>query len=159
LTNVDNTCRMVTVVVLSFPNERFDMSDFAFVVGGCVVAIAAVAMFLAYAIYGGPTGTLSKARIGEVYNFEYEQPLAGDPERYLARVLDVYTLDANSIRRLNARSKYRRNDPQFVRTSHLVTCKMPNGSVRNFYAERTKNCRKPLLAGVLFKTGLAASLV
>lgn len=134
------------------------MSDLTFVVVGGFVVAAAVAAFLAYAIYGGSKGSLSSAKIGEVYNFVYEQPAKGDPERYLAKVLDVCTLDSNSIRRLNARSAYRRNDPQFVRTSHLVTCKMPNGSVRNFYAERTKNCRKPLLAGTLFKSGLAAMM-
>jgi hypothetical protein len=134
------------------------MSDLTFVVVGGFVVATAVAAFLAYAIYGGSKGSLSSAKIGEVYNFVYEQPAKGDPERYLAKVLDVCTLDSHSIRRLNARSAYRRNDPQFMRTSHLVTCKMPNGSVRNFYAERTKNCRKPLLAGTLFKSGLAAMM-
>ena len=134
------------------------MNEWMFVVGGFAVVAAVVAGFLTYAVYGGSKGSLSTAKVGDVYNFVYEQPAKGDPERYLAKVLDVYTLDSASIRRLNARSAYRRNDPQFVRTNHLVTCKMPNGSVRNFYAERTKNCRKPLLAGALFKSGLAAMM-
>jgi hypothetical protein len=134
------------------------MSELTWIVGGFAVVAAGIAAFLTYAIYGGPRGSLSTARVGEVYNFVYEQPAKGDPERFLAKVLDVHTLDSASIRRLNARSAYRRNDPQFVRTNHLVTCKMPNGTVRNFYAERTKNCRKPLLAGTLFKSGLAAMM-
>jgi hypothetical protein len=134
------------------------MSDLTFVIGGIVVVATAVIAFLTYSVYGGVHGSLSTAKVGEVYNFVYEQPAKGDPERYLAKVLDVHTLDSASIRRLNTRSAYRRNDPQFVRTSHLVTCKMPNGSVRNFYAERTTNCRRPLLAGALFKSGLAAMM-
>jgi hypothetical protein len=133
--------------------------DNVFLVGAIVTAVAAAfAGFVFYSVYGGPIASLKNARVGEIYNFSYEQPVKGDPERYLAKVLDVYTLDSNSIRRLNSRSPYRRNDPQFVRTNHLVTCKMPNGTVRNFYAERTRNCRKPLLAGALFKSGLAALL-
>lgn len=133
--------------------------DNMFLVGGIVTAVAAAfAGFVFYSVYGGVRATLANAKIGEIYNFSYEQPMKGDPERFLAKVLDVYTLDSNSIRSLNSRSNYRRNDPQFVRTNHLVTCKMPNGAVRNFYAERTTHCRKPLLAGALFKTGLAALL-
>jgi hypothetical protein len=133
--------------------------DNVFLVGAIVTAVAAAfAGFVFYSVYGGLTASLKNARVGEIYNFSYEQPVKGDPERYLAKVLDVYTLDSNSIRRLNSRSPYRRNDPQFVRTNHLVTCEMPNGTVRNFYAERTRNCRKPLLAGALFKSGLAVLL-
>ena len=133
--------------------------DNVFVVGGIVAAIAAAfAGFVFYSIYGGVHATLKNAKVGEIYNFSYEQPMKGDPERFLAKVLDVHKLDAHSISRLNSRSPYRRHDPQFVRTNHLVTCKMPNGTVRNFYAERTTHCRKPILAGALFKTGLAALL-
>lgn len=127
---------------------------------GLVVACAAVAVlgFIFNSVYGGPRASLKNAKVGEIYNFSYEQPVKGDPERYLAKVLDVHSLDNYSIQKLNSRSPYRRHDPQFVRTNHLVTCKMPNGTVRNFYAERTKNCRKPLMAGVLFKSGIAALL-
>jgi hypothetical protein len=133
--------------------------DNVLVIGGIVTAIAAgFASFVFYSIYGGITATLKNAKVGEIYNFSYEQPMKGNPERFLARVLDVHTLDNHSIHRLNAVSRYRKYDPQFVRTNHLVTCEMPNGTVRNFYAERTKHCRKPILAGALFKTGLAALL-
>jgi len=109
-----------------------------------------------YAVYGGSHASLSNAKVGEVYNFEYEQPLHGEPERYLAKVVEpVYTLSQDQINRLNRRSRYRSNDPQFVRTSHLVTCETPDGNIRQFYAERAKNCRRPLLAGTLFKAGVA----
>lgn len=131
------------------------MNDWIVLGGLFAVVAAGFAAFMVYAIYGGTHGTLATAKRGEVYNFTYQQPVQGDPERFLAKVLDVHTLDEASIRRLNARSRYRRNDPEFQRTRHLVTCSMPNGTVRNFYAERTSNCRKPMLAGTLFKAGLA----
>ena len=127
--------------------DSFD--NFVLIGAGVVVAIGLLAAFLSYAVYGGVHGSLNSAKVGEVYNFTYEQPLHGEPERYLARVLDVYTLDDNSIRRLNARSRYRANDPQFQRTRHLVTCKTMDGQVRNFYAERCANVRKPLFANIL----------
>lgn len=132
------------------------MSDFVTI--GVVVAAVAAGLFgfVLYSVYGGSSSSLASAKAGDVFNFVYEQPAKGDPERYLAKVLDTYTLDDASIRRLNTRSAYRRNDPQFIRTNHLVTCKMPNGSVRNFYAERCTKVRRPLLAGALFKSGLAS---
>lgn len=131
------------------------MSDFVVLIGLFAAAAVGLIAFALYSIYGGVHASLRNAKRGEVFNFTYQQPAAGDPERFLAKVLDVHTLDDATIRRLNARSRYRRDDPQFQRTSHLVTCAMPNGSVRNFYAERTTNCRKPLLAGAFFKAGLA----
>lgn len=133
--------------------------DSVFLIGGiAVVVMASLVSFLFYSVYGGVHASLNNAKIGEVYNFSYEQPVTGYPERYLAKVVDVHTLDQHSINRLNARSNYRKHDPEFVRTNHLITCSMPDGSVRNFYAERTKNCRRPLLAGALFKSGLASLL-
>ncbi|NDC23371.1 MAG: hypothetical protein EBZ49_04500 [Proteobacteria bacterium] len=125
----------------------------------CGIAAAAIVLgLMLFSSYGPISGThasLSTAKVGEVYNFIYEQPAQGEPERYLAKVLSVHNLDNNSIHRLNTHSKYRRNDPNFVRTNHLVTCQMSNGSVRNFYAERTKNCRKPLFASMMFKAAMA----
>ena len=122
------------------------------VVGGMVLASVAFALFH---IYAGLRDSLTNAKVGSVYNFLYEQPLHGEPERYMARVLEVHRLSQDSINRLNARSRYRRYDDNFQRTTHLVTCRTPNGSVRQFYAERARNIRKPLLAGLLFRTGTA----
>ena len=120
------------------------------------VVVAGLLAFSLYHIYGGVHGSLANARVGEVYNFEYLQPHHGDPVRILARVVEpAYTLSDECIRRLNATSNYRSTDPQFKRTRHLVTCETPNGEVRQFYAERAKNVRRPLLAGLLFRTGTA----
>ena len=112
--------------------------------------------FAAYHMFRGVRDSLTNARIGSVYNFHYEQPLQGEPERYMARVMSVHRLSEDSIRRLNRTSRYRKNDPEFQRTTHLVTAQTPDGKIRNFYAERTRNVRRPLLGGVAFKTGLAS---
>jgi hypothetical protein len=121
-----------------------------------LVAVGAVliglASLVAFNFYSGISGSLTNARVGEVYNFDYEQPLHGDHKRILAKVIEpVYTLEDSTIRRLNRVSYYRRNDPVFNRTKHLVTCEMPNGDVRQFYAERAKNVRRSVLGGQLFK--------
>ena len=123
-------------------------NEIFWVIGAGLALVAFLAIF--FTLARGVNGSLSNAKVGEVYNFEYEQPLAGDSERILAKVIEpVYTLDDFQIRRLNARSNYRRNDPNFKRTKHLVTCEMADGSVRNFYAERTKNVRRlPITHGV-----------
>lgn len=131
------------------------MNDVSLMVGG-VVIVAAVLAFIGFHMFRGINDSLSNARIGGVYNFFYEQPLTGVPERYMARVLEVHRLSEDSIRRLNRQSRYRRNDNNFQRTTHLVTAQTPDGKIRNFYAERTRNVRRPLLGGVAFKSGLAA---
>lgn len=128
-----------------------------FLVGG-IAAVLALAVIL-YNSVRGVQGSLTTAKVGEVYNFDYEQPHHGEPKRVLAKVIEpVHTLDDFQIRRLNARSGYRRNDPNFVRTKHIVTCEMPNGEIRNFYAERTKNVRRTLLGNRFFRTAVAAML-
>lgn len=128
---------------------------------GAGVLVAGVVGLIAFAmfhVYGGVHGNLANAKVGQVYNFKYEQPLFGQPERYMAKVISVHTLDDESIRRLNARSRYRKYDDNFIRTRHLVTAQSHDGTVRNFYAERTTDVRRPLLGGVVFKTGLASLL-
>ncbi len=128
-------------------------------IGGLILGVCVVFSVCAvYGIYGGPKMSLSNAVPGEVYNFVYEQPLKGDPERYMAKVISVHELDQNTINRLNRNSRYRKYDPLFCRTGHLVTCAMPNGETRNFYAERVKNCRMPLAGKLLFKTQFASML-
>jgi len=132
----------------------------AVVISGIVMVVVGVFGLLAiYSVYGGVHDSLRNAKVGSVYNFMYEQPVTGDRERYLAKVIDVTTLSEDSIRNLNRRSNYRRFDPIFVRTPHLVTCQTPDGKIRNFYAERTSQCRRPLLAKALFGTRFAAALI
>ncbi len=132
------------------------MNDMLMVGVAVAVVLGGLLAFAFYHIYGGVHASLANAKVGEVYNFVYEQPLHGSRERFLARVVEpVYTLSDDQIRRLNTRSYYRSNDPQFKRTRHLVTCETPDGTVRNFYAERATQCRKPLLGSSLFKAGVA----
>lgn len=127
-------------------------------IGAGIVSVFALAFFL-YNAVRGVSGSLSTAKVGEVYNFEYEQPYHGDPERILARVIEpVHTLDEYQIRKLNARSAYRRNDANFKRTKHLVTCEMADGSIRNFYAERTRNVRRLPIGHPVFRAVAAMIL-
>jgi hypothetical protein len=134
------------------------MND-AFIVGSVfAVVTCGILAFAAFHVYAGVRDSLITARVGGVYNFVYHQPLHGEPERYMARVLEVHRLSDESIRRLNSQSRYRRYDGNFQRTTHLVTAQTPDGKIRNFYAERTTNVRRPLLGGVAFKTGLASFL-
>lgn len=134
------------------------MSEFVLSAIVSTVVLCGLVGFVLFHIYRGLHDSLTNARVGGVYNFEYIQPLQGEPERYLARVLSVHRLSNDSIQRLNRTSRYRRHDNQFVRTTHLVTAQTPDGKIRNFYAERTKNVRRPLLGTTLFKTGLAAMM-
>lgn len=116
----------------------------------CCGVLMALVAFAYYAVYGGRKADLANAKVGQVFNFEYLQPLNGEPERYLAKVIEpVATLDQTWINLMNRRSNYRRNDPNFKRTNHLVTCKTVDGNIRQFYCERVVNCRRPLLAGFI----------
>lgn len=127
--------------------------------GTIFAGVAAIlCAFIAFHIYSGVKASLSAAQIGTVYNFEYIQPVTGEPERFMAKVLEVQRFSDQYLARLNAKSRYRRNDPEFQRSKHLVTAQTPDGKIRNFYAERTRNVRRPLLGGVMFKTGLASLL-
>lgn len=113
--------------------------------------VFAVGFFL-YNAVRGVHGSLANARVGDIFNFEYEQPHHGDPERVLARVIEpVYAMNDAQIRKLNARSRYRANDPNFKRTKHLVTCQTNDGKIRNFYAERTKNVRRLPISHPVFR--------
>ena len=142
----------------NFFNEGFDMSD-AFIYGSLAFGVlCAILAFITFHIYHGVHDSLSNARIGSVYNFEYIQPVTGEPERFMAKVLEVHRFSDDWIARLNRTSRYRRNDPTFKRSRHLVTAQSPDGKIRNFYAERTRNVRRPLFGGVAFKTGLASLL-
>lgn len=135
------------------------MSDeVMFLVGGIAGVVALIAV-LAYNAIRGVHGSLTAAKVGEVYNFEYEQPYHGDSKRVLAKVIEpVHKLDDVQIRRLNLRSRYRSNDPVFQRTHHLVTCEMPTGEIRQFYAERAKNVRRTFIPGRFVRAAAAALL-
>jgi len=134
------------------------MSEFVLSAIVSTVVLVGLVSFVLFHIYRGLHDSLSNARVGSVYNFEYQQPVTGDPERYMAKVLSVHRLSNDSIQRLNRTSRYRRHDDQFIRTTHLVTAQTPDGRIRNFYAERTRNVRRPLLGTTLFKSGLAAMM-
>jgi hypothetical protein len=131
-----------------------DMSVFA--IGCCVVA--GLLAFAVFHLYRGLSDSLSNAKVGGVYNFEYIQPVTGLPERFMAKVIEIQRFSDDYISRLNRKSRYRKHDPDFQRSRHLVTAQTPDGKIRNFYAERTRNVRRPLLGGVAFKTGLASLL-
>lgn len=124
--------------------------DYGFVAGVAGAVVCGFIAFAFYAIYGGSRASLANASDGQVFNFVYEQPLNGTRERFLAKVIGRRTLTADEISRLNRRSRYRSHDPEFLRTANLVTCRTRDGKVRNFYAERTSKCRRPLLVNTLF---------
>ena len=126
------------------------MENVIMIAGFLAVSALALVMFGVYAVYGGSRAELCNAKPGQVFNFEYLQPLNGERKRVLARVLESpVCFDAEAISKLNARSSYRRNDPKFERTHHLVTCQTVDGNIRQFYCERVKNCRKPLLGSLV----------
>ena len=106
-------------------------------------------VFAYLACFVGKPASLCEAKVGEVFNFEYLQPLSGERKRWKAKVVEpVVHLDDPTISSMNSRSNYRRNDPEFKRTNHLVTCQTHDGEYRQFYCERAVNCRKPLLASL-----------
>lgn len=124
-----------------------------FAVLGCV-SVVAIAAYVYFHIYRGLHDSLANARIGDVYNFSYVQPLTGDYNRYLAKVVDVYKFDDYWLKRLNRTSSYRRYDDMFERSKTLVTCLMKDGTFRQFYGERCDMVRRPLFGGLLFKAGI-----
>jgi hypothetical protein len=126
------------------------MSDFL------VISFVAAVIFCATfsCVYRGVYGSLSSASLGEVYNFHYLQPLTGEYERYLAKVISKRDMK-EQIGYLNATSNYRRHDSQFERSNTLVTCELSNGEIRNFYAERVKDCYRSIFGRLLYSTGMS----
>lgn len=88
---------------------------------------------------------LKEAEPGDVVNFTYRQPVGGPARRFLAKVVEVRSLTQEEIARITSRSKYRIGDSEFARSSTLVTCRLPGGQVRNFYAERSDSCVVPIM--------------
>jgi len=120
--------------------------------------VAVLVSFAWFHVYRGVNDSLSNAKVGQVYNFKYLQPVTDVPERFMAKVVSIQTFSEDYLSRLNRKSRYRRNDPEFQRSKNLVTAQTFDGKIRNFYAERTTDVRRPLLGGVVFKTGLASLL-
>jgi hypothetical protein len=128
----------------------------ALIFGGCfAMAVGIIAMFCLYNTYRGVNDNLANATTGSVYNFRYFQPLTGDYERYLAKVVGVRNMSQSELSRLNWTSEYRAWDKDFKRTPTLVTCEMSNGDYRQFYAERSDMCKRSAVGGLLFKAGVA----
>lgn len=127
------------------------------IVFGTIAAVVLVGLgcFALFHIYRGVNDSLSNAKVGTIYNFKYLQPVTDVPERFMAKVISIQTFSEDYLSRLNSKSRYRRYDPEFQRSKHLVTAQTFDGKIRNFYAERTTDVRRPLLGGVVFKTGLA----
>jgi hypothetical protein len=124
---------------------------------GClfVVMLFLIAGLGFYNVYRGVHDSLTNAVIGTVYNFRYFQPLKGEYERYLARVVEIRKLTDREIARLNWGSDYRVFDKNFKRSPTLVTCEMSNGDYRQFYAERSDMCKRSAIGGLLFRSGFA----
>lgn len=131
------------------------MSDMMLFGSFAAISCVVIAGVIIFHIYRGVHGSLASARIGDVYNFHYVQPLMGGYERYLAKVVNVTKFDKYWIDRLNRTSNYRKSDDIFERSPTLVTCQMKDGSFRQFYAERTNNVRRSLVGNMLFKVGVA----
>ena len=126
------------------------MEDLMLFVGlGVIAAITFFAIAL-NSVYGGFKASLCEAKPGQVFNFEYLQPLNGDSKRVLAKVLEPVEYRSDTkLEGMNRSSNYRKNDPKFQRTNHIVTCEPADGEIRQFYCERVVNCRKPLLGGMV----------
>jgi hypothetical protein len=131
------------------------MNDVLLFVSCFVLACGLIGMAILYNTYRGVHDNLANASCGIVYNFRYLQPLTGDYERYLAKVVGVRKLDTFELGRLNFTSDYRRGDKEFKRSPTLVTCEMSNGDYRQFYAERSDMVKRSAIGGLLFKAGVA----
>ena len=125
------------------------MENLILIVGACAVIACFLIAFGAYCVHGGSKASLCDAKPGQVFNFEYLQPLNGERKRWKARVVEPVSHFSNTrLEQMNRSSNYRRDDKDFKRTNHLVTCETQDGEYRQFYCERAVNCRKPLF-GIL----------
>ena len=93
---------------------------------------------------------LKEASVGDIVNFTYSQPFTGNQTRHLAKVIGIRKLKAEEIAEIARKSNYRMFDSEFKRTETLVTCTLPGGICRNFYAERSDECFKPIMAGIMY---------
>jgi hypothetical protein len=93
---------------------------------------------------------LKDTQPGDIVNFTYKQPCSGSSKRYLAKVISVRKLTQEEIIELTSSSDYRRYDGEFSRTETLVSCNLPGGKSRSFYAERSEACVKPPMGNVMY---------
>lgn len=93
---------------------------------------------------------LKEAEPGDIVNFTYKQPLSGSGKRYLAKVVGVRKLTMEEIAEIASKSDYRAGDSEFHRTETLVTCTLPGGVSRNFYAERSEGCVRPPMGNIMY---------
>lgn len=115
----------------------------------CLVSV--VCMFCVALFYVLNTNVkFANAKPNSVYSFDYVQPLTGERTRKFAKVISKSKFDDGWLKYLDSTSKYRRTDPNFKRTNNLVTCKMTDGEIRQFYAERVVNCRRIPFAGLMY---------
>ena len=123
------------------------MNDMFLIACAAVVAVCFVVAYLAS--FSSKSASLCEAKIGEVYSFDYLQPLNGERRRWKARIVEpVVHFDKSTLNRMNASSNYRKIDPEFKRPNHLVTCETEDGEYRQFYCERAVNCKKPLISAL-----------
>ena len=84
---------------------------------GCAAAVA-VCFILAYLATFSTAASLCEAKIGQVYDFEYLQPLNGERKRWKARVVEPVSHFSNArLEQMNRSSNYRRDDKDFKRTT------------------------------------------
>jgi hypothetical protein len=126
------------------------MSNFEIWCFAAVFIMIALLLATYFNLYYGVYDSLTNSVIGDVYTFRYQQPLNGEHERYLAKVINIKVLSPYEINKLNELSKYRMIDENFHRSKTLVTCKMLDGTIRNFYAERATNCNRSFVSKFLF---------
>ena len=131
------------------------MNDVVLFGGLLALSCVGLVCFFFFNVYRGVHDSLANATVGTVYNFRYFQPVTGDYQRYLAKVVKVYKLTKDEIDRLNWSSDYRRYDNEFERSPTLVTCQMSNGEYRQFYAERSDMCKRTLTGNLLYSMGVA----
>lgn len=131
------------------------MNDIVLLTIISVVVCLFLAYFLWFNIYGGVYGSLTSARVGDVYNFRYFQPVMGTYKRYLAKIVKIRKLEQHELSILNWTSNYRMFDKTFKRTPTLVTCLMGDGTFRQFYAERSDMVKRSFFGGLLFRAGIA----
>jgi hypothetical protein len=118
------------------------------------VAVLALCGLVLFALLVGVPDNLNNAHVGGVYSFRYLQPMMGEYDRHVVKVVKVRRLNPSDIVRLNYGSKYREYDGNFNRSETLVTCIMPNGEYRNFYAERSDWCYRKIGGRLLYTTGI-----